>query len=551
MKSISLLRANSTATQSFPSLSRRWYAAPLTCTIIALIVWWCVYGDYGATWDETPHIIYGKAVYTYFTTGQSFKDFSGSLIPKTEFYSPAADFICAAIAKIFSMDDFAAKHSFLGLLWASMFWPVCRLGWHLRGPAAAWLAGLALFGIPSMYGHAFNNPKDLPLACATSWLLLSVVWSARAKKLGMRHALALGFAMGGALMIRPGAWFLVALWGLVALVHISKNWQYESGRSHLMGATLKQCALTYCVATAIAYLCMISLWPHAQQHPIDIPLRAAMFARKFDEVYPVLYRGITFQSNNLPTDYLAGYLFFSLPIPITALFLIGQLAVMSQMKQKICSWAPIIGTGFLIWFPMFYFYVAKPNIYDGMRHFLFTLPAVAVFAGAGGGWALEKMRARLPSPLAYVLTVALVLSALPSVIRLHPYQVAYYNFTAGPNTTLHERFETDFWISSFREAAQWINQQPTPQDHPLTVLVSATGFSYNAFSHFLKPDVQSGAAMGNFQNNGLDPKIDYYVGMVRYGQHKNFSKLPIAHQIERDGVLMCVIRRNNPPNDKN
>ena len=478
-----------------------------------------------------------------FTTAQSFTDFSASLIPKIEFYSPALDFVCAAVANFLSMDDFAAKHAILGLLWVSMFWPVCRLGAYLRGPAAAWFAGLALLGMPSIYGHAFNNPKDLPLACVAVWLLLAVVWSSKARVLGWRQALALGFGMGAVLMIRPGAWFLIALWGLVPLSHLWRSWRFKTNP---LPATAARSVLVGLGATAIAYLCMISLWPHAQHHPVDIPLRAVMFARNFDEVYPVLYRGITFQSNDLPRDYLAGYLFFTLPIPIVALFLTGQVAALARLKRRVFSWAPTLGTAFLIWFPITFVAVMRPNIYDGLRHFLFMLPAVAILAGVGASWLLVQLQKKLPAAASYIVVVVLLLSASPSVVRLHPYQVAYYNFAAGPSNTLHARFETDFWISSFREAAEWINQQPVSPGHQSIVLVSATGFSHNAFTHFLNPSIQSVAAVGNFQNNNLDPRIDYYVGMVRYGQNLNFPSLPIVHRIERDGILLCVIRRNGP-----
>jgi hypothetical protein len=518
-------------------------AAPLTYTIIALIIWCFIHDDYGVTWDEMPHVIYGKAVHAYFTTSQTFAELNAAIIPKQEFYSPALDFICVLVAKIFSMDDFAAKHAVLGLLWVSMFWPVCRLGAYFRGPAAAWFSGLALLGMPSLYGHAFNNPKDLPLACATIWLLLAVVWVSNSRALRVRHAIGLGLGMGCVLMIRPGAWFLVALWGLIPLSHLWRTWCY---RYYLLKTTALRLTLIFCGATAIAYACMISLWPHAQQHPIDMPLRAASFARKFDEIYPVLYRGSTFQSNNLPTDYLAGYLFFTLPIPIIAFFLIGQAVALVRLNNRAFSWAPILGTAFLIWFPLVFFYIAKPNIYDGMRHFLFMLPAVAVTAGAGASWLHTKLKRKLSVKLASVSIVALLLSAIPSIVRLHPYQVAYYNLTAGPNQTLHSRFETDYWISSFREAAEWINQQPSTPDKPCTVLVSANGFSYDAFKHYLRPDIQSAAAIGNFQSNELDPRIRYYVGMIRYGQYLNFPNLPEVHRIERDGVLMCVIRRNEP-----
>jgi hypothetical protein len=204
---------------------------------------------------------------------------------------------------------------------------------------------------------------------------------------------------------------------------------------------------------------------------------------------------------------------------------------------------------------MVYFVVARPNVYDGLRHFLFILPVLAILAAAGAQqcstWVTQLLTARGNSTLgirsefltlsrSHGFTLLLLMSALPSLFTMHPYQYAYYNLLAGDRATLHERFETDYWLTSYRDAAIWLNHHPT--NHPLRVFVTANGRSFPCIGRFIREDIRLDAAFGDFSRNAFPPGYDYSVASARYGFWKNFPNAAIVHRIERDGVLMCVIR---------
>ena len=44
-------------------------------------------------------------------------------------------------------------------------------------------------------------------------------------------------------------------------------------------------------------------------------------------------------------------------------------------------------------------------------------------------------------------------------MRLHPYQVAYYNAIVGGAGGASERYEGDYWLSSYTEAVRWIQRE--------------------------------------------------------------------------------------------
>jgi hypothetical protein len=251
----------------------------------------------------------------------------------------------------------------------------------------------------------------------------------------------------------------------------------------------------------------------------------------------------------LPWDYLASYLVLTLPVPLVVLAVYGHLVFLRRFFRSIPAAMAVLGTTFLLWFPLATFIVLRPNIYDGMRHFLFMLPAVAVLAGAAAGSLIQYLRGTARAMAMPVATV-LLLSSVPAMVRLHPYENVYYNFMAGPKATLHERYETDYWISSYREAAGWINGVQARSDRPLCVAVAANHFSANAFTHFLDPRVKAfDFVLDDFSTNQMPAVIDYYVATVRYNQWKNFASAPVAHRVERDGILLSIIR-GNPKNQE-
>lgn len=515
-------------------------------TGFALLLWVLIRRDYGITWDEPVQSLYGEAVRTVLSGARSLADLSHvpGLPPDIFNYGPAFDLCCATLAHFLNADVFTVRHALQGLLWVSMFYPACALGQRIAGRTAAWCVGCALLGTPTMLGHAFNNPKDLPLACATIWMLHLAVTAASARGLTWHHALRLGVGGGGVLAARPGAWFLCAPLALVPLVHAARARgpdRPQRGRNARANTWPALCA-----AVVIAWVLMVVPWPSAWHSPLGFPVKAAFFAMHFPGDYSVLFGGTSFPSNQLPWNYLAGYLVVTVPVPLLALAVWGHRAMWQRASRAIPAMVAGAGIAFLLWLPMVMFVVARPNVYDGMRHFLFMLPPLAVCAGVGGADIMRRLRS-LPRPIVVWGTVTLLASAIPMMMRLHPYENVYYNFLAGPRSTLSERYETDYWLSSYREAALWINEVQSHRPSPLTVAVAAADPGHEAFTHYLDPRIQ--VAVVSFADLSADawpPAFDYYVGTVRYDQWENYSSAPIAHRIESDGALLAVIRERPP-----
>lgn len=336
------------------------------------------------------------------------------------------------------------------------------------------------------------------------------------------------------------------LGAMVLTVPLARGWSAWQSMAPKWMPMLVRSAVVIAAALPLAWGVMIVRWPQALAAPWSHPIAAMRLAADFDEMYRVLYRGQMWPSTELPVSYLAGYFLFTVPLGVLALAVLGHLGTAWRVRRSAGVLPAVAVTGFVLWFPLAYFLAVRPNIYDGMRHFLFVLPALAVWAGAG---AMTLVRC-VPGPRARIgvamLATAAALAALPAAWRLHPYEQVYYNELAGDRATLHERFETDYWVTSYREAAAWIGAEQRRRGRPVNVLLAARGFAKSAFTRFCNRDVRVQTGYGDVPNEPLPENVDFYVATVRHAQWKNFSSAPIVHRVERDGVLLCVIRAAKP-----
>ena len=73
--------------------------------------------------------------------------------------------------------------------------------------------------------------------------------------------------------------------------------------------------------------------------------------------------------------------------------------------------------------------IARPAMYNGIRHFVFVLPPLAVAGGLAGAWIAARLRASAVPAAAGLRVVFIAGIALPVVdmARLHPYEYAYFN----------------------------------------------------------------------------------------------------------------------------
>jgi hypothetical protein len=521
---------------NFRWLNAHWeWVLALLCLPLALIF----FDDFGLTWDTSAHLEYGQRTLHYYQNGFSYaKSFeSGNIVDK----GPGFVLLSAFLHSLFDLEHLRLWHLFISFCAILTLPPLAAIGKLLGNQRVACFSVLTLLLMPRFIGHSFTNPIDIPFACAVCWSMFAML---RLFHNNRFNRLDLGFCaltIGLVLCIRPGGVFLFFYMTAMGLLQVfqtgSSDQKYRFRKLFFLGVRIA-------VIFVLAWLIMISFWPYAHQNPILNPIRAVQTAKNFNIVYPVFFMGKFFMSDHLPRYYMVWFLVISTPLNILLLIAAGFINGVSDQFRSWRSSRSLIIFGIQLWtlFPILYFIVFTPNIYDGIRHILFTLPGLALFAGLGADYLFQQMRKYMDRTIAAMATTTILLLSIGSIFTMHPYQSSYFNLLAGASDTLHNRYETDYWVSSYREGAEWINQNQTASDRPLKILVAANSLSSLCALHYLDKSIDATLLFGTVRAPKLPDGFDYYLSTVRYGLHQNFSEEPVVHFIARNGVLLSVIK---------
>ena len=488
----------------------------------------CSYQHFGVTWDTNTQLTYADLVIGYFASGGT--DTSCNQFYNLRYYGGLFEVLATRFGRIFSSDVFVGRHLFTGLVSVAAIPAVMQaarqLGCRWIGMACA---GLALFLLPRWLGHTCNNSKDLPFAVGFAWSIVLMMSLWRDPDLPWRHVILAAGAVGLTMACRAGGILLYGFAGLGLALHIWAHHDRWTQVDYWPRGLLKGA-----VFIAISWLLMIACWPWAHENPILHPIAAIQEAGSFSQEKTVLLAGSELTSDALPRSYLLRYLWLSTPTVPLLLALIGLGIMICELRKLRSSHAL-----WLLWvaFPLAYFAILRPHVYDGLRHFLFLLPALAVGAAVGAERLIDKRRWLAP------LLAVLALATFAESARWHPYQTSYFQPLVGGE--LHELYDVDYWASSYREAALWIAEQSG--DRPVRILLAANKHSQVCFTNFATPNMELFTIFSGHQTGPVPPGIDYYVGMARYGFADFFSDSPIVYRIGRSRARLAVIRQAAGP----
>jgi 4-amino-4-deoxy-L-arabinose transferase-like glycosyltransferase len=521
------------------ALIRHW---EWTLAVLLVPIAWVLSGHYGMAWDDAQHAVYGSYALDYFLSG--FKDMRWRHdIGGLYLYGTIFDLPSAALHRMFG-DDVLRFRPFLISLTGILAIPaVAKIGRYVGGERAAVFGALSLLLMPQFVGHSFVNCKDIPLATAIAWAVLSMLGMFRTPTL--KSFALCGTLCGVALSVRIGGVMVYIFMTATVAFLAFRFFLEERPLKELQAVFTRKMAAGALLMLGISFGMMVALWPYAHQNPFLNPLDAFRQSTAFPLTYPVQFAGQEWDSAKLPWYYLATMLALTMPLAVLAPCLLGILIEVVNFFRK---WRTRDAVGlflilFWVFFPIAYVILKKPNIYDGIRHFLFLLPALAVCSGLGLNFILARV-GRLSRTAVPLLAGIWFVAALPALILWHPYQQAFFNVLAGERKSLHERFETDYWMTSYKEAAGILAEVQSRAGSPLNVGVGGNGLSSACFGYFAPPGMKLGFALGPSGNQPFPKDADFYVAIPRYGMWKNYPEAPVFREIRRDGVLLCLIRQN-------
>jgi hypothetical protein len=538
------------ATRSFcrNDNNRFWDRFSLVLVLLAIILVVLTFRDYGVTWDEPVQHWYGNFVIDYYVSFFVDKSTLQWLAPYFEipFYGAAFDLVVASIDRVSHLIGCVAiyelRHLLNALVGVLGVAGCCKLGRAIGGGRAGFFAGVFLLLMPNYYGLMFNDPKDIPFAAGFVWAIYYVVRvvqtlprppRAVVVKLGVVTGITMGVRIGGTLALGylglllalDGAWRAIAAHQLAVLA--------ESAWTSLWRILIP--------AVLIAYPIMLVCSPWAQGDPVTNSLHAFTYFSHFPFPFrrDELFFGSLFPIENLPWTYLPAYIGLTLPELTLALLLCAPMIAGIALWRRRFSFArqdALAGCLLLVGivFPVAYAIAIRAVLYDGMRHFIFVLPLVAVAAALVFDWMLARMRG-VPGRQAVYTALALYGSVHLSIMAiLHPDQYVYYNAFVGGLEGAQRKFILDYWGNSYADAVHGLERYLraaygiSAKSHEFTV--SVCGPSDSAAYYF----------PANLRLTDEREKADFFIAFTKDDCDRSLPGQSV-YRVERMGALLSVV----------
>ncbi|MEW6451214.1 MAG: glycosyltransferase family 39 protein [Pseudomonadota bacterium] len=421
--------------------------------ILLTIVAALTFRDYGLGWDDYTHSQYGELLLSFYTSG--FKDQRALSFINLYYYGGGFDMAALLLSKILPFGLFETRRllgAVTGLIGLFTTW---RLARRIGGPFAGLIALALLATCPLYVGHVFINAKDAPFAVAMVVFLLGLV---RAIEEYPRPSpatvliLGLGFGLSIGSRIMSGFGVLTAIIAILFLFAIEARTGF--------GAAARRVGrfwLALIPAAILAYIAMGIVWPWAVVDPTN-PIKAiGYFAHFFEKPWQELFEGVPIEPPDMPRRYVLVLMGLKLP---EIFLLLGSAGVAGMLIAAIRAGdarrrAILLSVGLAALLPIAVTVLTRPAMYNGIRHFVFVMPPLAIAGGLASDW-IER-RAIQIGRWAAMACAAIFLIGIASpvieMIRLHPYEYVHFNRIAGGIQGAYRHYMLDYWGLSFKQAA--------------------------------------------------------------------------------------------------
>lgn len=282
----------------------------------------------------------------------------------------------------------------------------------------------------------------------------------------------------------------------------------------------------FSIAAFVSYL----VWPFLWSSPSYHFLEALQVMKDFPFNAEIRFMGDNISPSSLPWYYIPYLVTIQITEPIVVLAWIGAWALLSKMNRRNLFGLSVPFVWLIL--PVALQIVLKSNAYDNFRQFLFILPPMFIFAGVAFETYILRIKHQLTSIFFTILCFA---PGLIGLVLLHPVQYIYYNGFVGGVSGAAGDFEMDYWLTSYREAASYINEHASPRANIL-----AWGSGYNG----AREDLTVYSFASEDELLGSNETFEYAVISTRFFSHLDvFKDAPVVYEVRKDGTLLAVVKK--------
>src|SRR6201993_3193337 len=439
-----------------------------TCDDLALLVLAAValiasltFRDYGLGWDDYTHAEYADLLLRMY--GSGFKDTGALSFANLYMYGGGFDMVAALLHKAIPLELFETRRllgAIVGVIGLAVTW---RLGRRVGGPVAGLAALLLLALCPTFYGHMFMNPKDAPFAVAMVILMLGLVrlaeeYPSPSPRTILIIGLGAGLSIGSRTLSRPALGYALVGFLPVFIDEIRTHGVREAGVRFL------HVVYVLIPGLVLGYLIMGLIWPWSIIEPQNPFLALTYFSHFFERPWKEMFDGALVSVPDMPWSYLPTLFALQLPEVLLALLfagIVGTFVVLPRRDGPPRRKTILLMLMLAATLPIAIAMVKRPALYNGIRHFIFVIPPMAVLAGTAFAWVMNELgksrRSWQPAVLA-AFCFGLLLS-LAEMIRLHPYQYTHFNHIAGTVRAADDLFMLDYWGLALKQASDGLREE--------------------------------------------------------------------------------------------
>ncbi len=455
LRTVASVSSSSWLARSEPQASRLFDRLAVVVLVTMAGFALATFRDYGLGWDDYTHSEYGQLLLDLY--GSGFTDRRALSFVNLYMYGGGFDILAALAAKVSPFTLFETRRligALVGLIGLMVTW---RIGRRVGGPLAGLAALVLLATCPLYIGHMFMNAKDAPFAVAMAILLLALV---RMLEIYPRIAPATGALTGSGSGSRSDR----GRWGIRRPRPHRRARSVGAHRGPDRGtATGSGTARTFhsvALARRGAGLCGhghgLALVGGRPAQPVA---GGRVFLAFFEQPWHELFAGALVIVTDMPRSYVPTLFALQLPEIFLALALAGTAGALiatcrrdlTPNRRAVLALVLLAAT-----LPIAATVLARPAMYNGIRHFVFVLPPLAVLGGLACAGLIDALRRRSQRLAAFAGIVLLAGVTLPIVemARLHPYEYTYFNRLAGGVAGARARYMLDYWGLSFKQASQ-------------------------------------------------------------------------------------------------
>jgi hypothetical protein len=485
--------------------------------------------DYGLGWDDFTHAQYGDLLLAYY--GSGLRDQRALHFVNLYYYGGGFDMAAALLAKALPLGLFETRRlcgAIVGILGLIATWRIAR---RAGGPLAG-VVGLALLASCPLYiGHMYMNAKDAPFAAAMALLILALMricdeYPKPSAGAVIMFGIGLGLAFGSRVLGVLSALYLLPALALIVWIEARRG-AVEQQRSNALscrpgrsaaesrdplipepaaawvpdrafgasGTTALETGTTALRHAAgrfghlvlrllpglvLAYAVMALVWPWSVVNPLDPILALEYFSRFFEKPWQELFGGVLISAPDMPRRYVPTLLALKLPelmLALGTIGLVGAFVAAARRAVPLRRRAMLLTLALAAVVPVAITVMLRPAMYNGIRHFLFVLPALAALGGLAAAWIIDWLRTRrLALALAAAVLAIGLISPIVEMVRLHPYEYTSFNHVAGGVRGAAKNYMLDYWGLSFKQASQalldWLAaRDETPPKRQWTIAV--------------------------------------------------------------------------------